>query len=67
MKRLNVSISNLIDCLVFFYFRFQDASEERDSVDTVTTIQEINREQNNNSMFQENLEIPQENSLINSR
>lgn len=48
-------------------FRFQDVSEERDPVDTVTTIQEINREQNNNSMFQENLEIPQENSLINSR
>lgn len=49
------------------HYTFQDASEERDSVDTVTTIQEINREQNNNSMFQENLEIPQENSLINSR
>ncbi|KAF2883060.1 hypothetical protein ILUMI_23106 [Ignelater luminosus] len=49
------------------HYTFQDVSEERDPVDTVTTIQEINREQNNNSMFQENLEIPQENSLINSR
>lgn len=49
------------------HYTFQDVSEDRDSVDTVTTIQEINREQNNNSMFQENLEIPQENTLINSR
>ncbi|KAF5270184.1 hypothetical protein FQR65_LT05664 [Abscondita terminalis] len=49
------------------HYTFQDVSEDRDSVDTVTTIQEINREQNNNSMFQENLEIPQENTMINSR
>ncbi|KAK4873584.1 hypothetical protein RN001_012944 [Aquatica leii] len=49
------------------HYTFQDVSEDRDSVDTVTTIPEINREQNNNSMFQENLEIPQENTTINSR
>ncbi|XP_031353549.1 oligodendrocyte transcription factor 2-like isoform X1 [Photinus pyralis] len=49
------------------HYTFQDVSEDRDSVDTVTTIQEISREQNNNSMFQENLELPQENTLINSR
>ncbi|KAF5287480.1 hypothetical protein FQA39_LY04108 [Lamprigera yunnana] len=49
------------------HYTFQDVSEDRDSVDTVTTIQEMSREQNNNSMFQENLEIPQESTITNSR
>lgn len=47
-------------------FRFQDAEEES-NVDLETTNEETNREQNNNSMFQQNLEIPQDNSIINTR
>lgn len=46
--------------------RFQDVEEES-NVDLETTNEETNREQNNNSMFQQNLEIPQDNSMINAR
>lgn len=48
-------------------FRFQDVSDDRDSIDSETTIPEASREQNNNSMFQENLEVPQDISITNSR
>lgn len=49
-------------------FRFQDVEEESNVDLDTTTNEETNREQNNNSMFQQNLEIPQDNnSMINAR
>lgn len=50
-----------------FFCRFQDVEEES-NVDLEThTDNPTDREQNNNSMFQQNLEIPHDNSMVNSR
>lgn len=48
-----------------YRFRFQDIEEE--DAELETTPEDNNIEPNNNSMFQENLETNQENSLMNSR
>jgi hypothetical protein len=45
--------------------RFQDV--EDDSTVELETTEDNTREQNNNSMFQQNLENHQENAMVNSR
>ncbi|KAI4456567.1 basic helix-loop-helix protein neurogenin-related [Holotrichia oblita] len=47
------------------YSRFQDVDEDS-AVDLETTTDDTSREQNNNSMFQQNLESSQEN-VMNTR
>ncbi|XP_063904213.1 neurogenic differentiation factor 6-B isoform X1 [Zophobas morio] len=47
------------------HYTFQDVEE--DSTVELETTEESTREQNNNSMFQQNLENHQENALVNSR
>ncbi|XP_044272673.1 protein dimmed [Tribolium madens] len=47
------------------HYTFQDV--EDDSTVELETTEEPNREQNNNSMFQQNLENHQENAMVNSR
>lgn len=68
-ETLHVSIEPrppLLFCLLNTFLRFQDVEEES-NVDLEPTSDETNREQNNNSMFQQNLEIPQDNAMINAR
>lgn len=55
---------NSINCLLI-RFRFQDV--EDDSTVELESTEETTREQNNNSMFQQNLENHQENVMVNSR
>lgn len=47
-------------------FRFQDVESDT-NLELEPTPDEMNREQNNNSMFQQNLENHQNNEMINSR
>lgn len=48
------------------HYTFQDIESDT-NIELESTGDEINREQNNNSMFQQNLENHQENSLVNTR
>lgn len=54
----------------FFFFRFvQDESDSNVDLEPQNTLdnETSSREQNNNSMFQQNLELHTENTLVNSR
>ncbi|XP_018323925.1 class A basic helix-loop-helix protein 15-like isoform X1 [Agrilus planipennis] len=49
------------------HYTFQDAPDDKDQVESETTISEPNSEQNNNSVFQQNLELSQDNPYMNTR